>query len=260
MTTFKRYLSGCGLVAVAGLMLAAAPAGAAAAKSPVAGKAPVPPAAKAAAPVPPPNVPGVVVLFSGKPAQVAANWFKDGTSENAAWEVKDGAMISHGGNIVSKLKFKDFQLHVEFMTPSMPDKTGQARGNSGVFCQGRYEIQVLDSYGVPDPGTGDCGAVYSQFAPLVKAHRPPLTWQTYDIIFRAPRFDDAGNQTEKPRVSVLLNGVAVQNNTIANGPTWGENFGALSDPGPIVLQDHGNLVKYRNVWILPLPEQGAQHY
>ncbi len=208
----------------------------------------------------PPAVKGVVVLFSGKAQEVGTNWLKHGSTENASWKVKDGAMVAGGGDIVSKQKFTDFQLHVEFKVPLMPDKQGQARGNSGVFMQGRYEIQVLDSYGVPNPGSGDCGAVYGKAAPLLKAYKPPREWQTYDIIFRAPRFDAGGTQTEKARVSVMLNGVVIQNNTIIPEPTWGEDFGPLNEPGPIVLQDHGNPVEFRNVWVLPLPTEGAQHY
>ena len=188
--------------------------------------------AAAKGPVPAPtDVKGIQVLFSGKPAEVAANWTKHGSTDNGAWKVVGGAMVSGGGDIVSKQKFTDFQLHVEFKVPFMPDKTGQGRGNSGVFLQGRYEIQVLDSYSVPDPGTGDCGSVYGKAAPLVKAYRAPKQWQTYDIIFRAPRFDGE-KKIEDARVSVLLNGVAVQNNTIIPDPTWGGEFRASQHARP----------------------------
>jgi len=163
-------------------------------------------------------------------------------------------MISGGGDIESKQRFTDYQLHVEFKVPYMPNAKGQARGNSGVFQQGRYEIQVLDSYGIEDPGTGDCGAVYNQAAPLVNACKPPRSWQTYDITFRAPRFDEEGKAVEKAHVTVIHNGIIVQNNQEIKGPTWGDTFGKL------VLQDHGNPVQYRNVWILPLPPTGAKHY
>lgn len=212
------------------------------------------------APVPPPAVKGVVVLFSGSSKEVAANWHMHGSNQDATWKVKDGAMTASGTDIVSKQKFTDFHLHVEFKVPYMPEAHGQGRGNSGVFCQGRYEIQVLDSYGIASPGSGDCGAVYGKAAPLVNACRPPLKWQAYDIIFRAPRFDSEGKKTEDARVTVLQNGIVVQNNTEIPGPTWGEDFGPLSDPGPIVLQFHGNTVQYRDVWVVPLPLEGAQHY
>src|ERR1051325_4100817 len=153
-------------------------------------------------PVPVPNAAGIIILFSGKPEEVAANWRRNMSDKDAAWKVKDGAMVSGGGDIVTKQDFTDFQLHVEFKVPYMPDKKGQGRGNSGVGLQSHYEIQVLDSYGFKEPGTGDCGAVYSQAAPLVNACRPPLEWQTYDITFRAPRFDDKGQVKERARVTV----------------------------------------------------------
>ncbi len=208
----------------------------------------------------PPDAKGIIVLFSGKEDEVGKNWLNSKQTGPAGWKFVDGAMQARGGDIVSKEKFTDYQLHVEFKVPYMPDKKGQARGNSGVFMQGRYEIQVLDSYGIADPGNGDCGSVYGQSAPLVNACKPPKEWQTYDISFRAPRFDDEGKMAEPARVTVIQNGTAVQNNTIIKGPTWGESFGKLSEPGPIVLQDHGNPVEYRNIWILPLPLKGASHY
>jgi hypothetical protein len=209
---------------------------------------------------PPPNAKGVIVLFSGKQEDVAGNWLARNLMNPAGWKVADGAMIARGGDIISKERFTDYQLHIEFRVPYMPDAKGQARGNSGVFMQGRYEIQVLDSFGIADPGTGDCGAVYNQSAPLVNACKPPKEWQAYDIVFRAPRFDDAGTLIEKARVTVRQNGTVVQNNTEIKGPTWGDTFGKLSEPGPIVLQDHGNPVEYRNIWILPLPLKAAAHY
>lgn len=205
----------------------------------------------------PPKANGVLVLFSGKQEDVAANWLARNGSNPAPWKVVNGALVAKGGDILTKERFVDYQLHVEFKTPYMPEAKGQARGNSGVFMQGRYEIQVLDSFGIPDPGTGDCGAVYSQSAPLVNASKPPEEWQTYDIVFRAPRFDVAGTMAENARVTVRQNGIVVQNNTEIKGPTWGEKFGQISEPGPIVLQDHGNPVEYRNIWILPLPAKGA---
>ena len=203
---------------------------------------------------------GAMVLFGGNSEDVGANWLARDRKSPAGWGVADRAMLARGGDIISKERFTDYQLHVEFKVPYMPDAKGQGRGNSGVFMQGRYEIQVLDSYGIADPGTGDCGAVYSQSAPLINACKPPKEWQTYDIVFRAPRFDDAGMLVEKARVTVRQNGIVVQNNTEIKSPTWGENFGKLNETGPIVLQDHGNPVEYRNIWILPLPLKGAAHY
>lgn len=211
--------------------------------------------------VKPPAVKGIQVLFSGNENDLAANWVRGGSDQPAQWKLVDGAMQAGGGDIQTKETYKDFQLHVEFKEPLMPDKHGQERGNSGVYLQGEYEIQVLDSFGIADPGTGDCGAVYNQAAPLVNATKPPLEWQTYDITFRAPRYTD-GKMTEKAHVTVLLNGITVQNNQEIQGPTAykAKPDQDFSKPGPIRLQDHGNPLQYRNVWILPLPAEGAKHY
>lgn len=207
-------------------------------------------------PAPVPAPPGAKILFDGSNL---SQWVSRG-DRPAPWKIEDGVATAGGGDIETREKFQNFYLHVEFMTPYMPDKHGQARGNSGVYLQGRYEIQVLDSYGKPEPGTGDCAAVYGQSAALVNACRPPLRWQTYDIVYRAPRYHD-GQLVEKARVTVLQNGVAVQNNTeIQGGTTAGHTGEPPQDPGPIMLQDHGNPVKYRNVWIVPLPEHGASKY
>jgi hypothetical protein len=198
------------------------------------------------------------VLFNGKDLN---NWHtREG--KPAGWEVSDGVMtvVKGTGDIVTDEKFTDFRLHVEWMEPDMPDATGQAKGNSGVYLQGRYEIQVLDSYGIEVPGRGDCGGVYDQFAPLVNACKPALEWQSYDIIFRAARFDDSGELESNARVTVLQNGVVIQNNVEVKGPTGGAMDEELDEPGPLLLQDHGNPVKYRNVWLLPLPLEGSDKY
>ena len=215
------------------------------------------PKARQIKPVRPPA--NAIVLFSGKPEEVAQNWRKNFSTVDAAWPVKDGAMQVKGGDIVSKQEFVDFQLHVEFKVPYVPNEKGQGRGNSGVGLQSHYEIQVLDSSGWATPGMGDCGAVYNQAAPLVNACKPPLQWQTYDITFRAPRFKD-GKLTEKARVTVLLNGLLVQNNTEIQGPTGIGGDRALDKPGPIYLQDHSHPVQYRNIWVIPLPTEGSKSY
>jgi hypothetical protein len=199
-----------------------------------------------------------VVLFDGKDL---SNWTKlDG--EAPAWEIADGAMTvtAGGGDIVTRERFTDFLLHLEFMTPDMPDATGQAKGNSGVFLQGRYEIQVLDSYGIDVPGKGDCGAIYNQFASLVNACKPPLEWQTYDVIFRAARVGESGEIEENARVTVLQNGIVIQNNVQMLGAIGGATDEDAAAPGPLRLQDHGNPVKYRNIWIAPLPLKGSDVY
>lgn len=199
-----------------------------------------------------------VILFNGKDLK---NWTtRDGSP--AVWRVEDGVMnvVPRGGDIMTKETFTDFMLHLEFVTPDMPEATGQAKGNSGVFLQGRYEIQVLDSYGIKIPGKGDCGAIYNQFAPIVNACKPPLEWQTYDAIFRAPRVDDAGNVVENARLTVLQNGLVIHNNVQLPGVTGGNIGSDVGEPGPLLLQDHGNDVKYRNIWIVPLPLEGSDTY
>ena len=125
------------------------------------------------------------IVFNNKDL---SNWTqRDGAP--ATWLVADGIMTVASGDIMTKELFTDFRLHLEFMTPDLPEATGQAKGNSGVFLQGRYEVQVLDSYGIEVPGKGDCGAIYDQFAPLVNACKPPLEWQTYDVFFRSRAID-----------------------------------------------------------------------
>ena len=223
-------------------------------------------------PLPAPTASGLVKLFDGTRASLDSNWRQGG--KRPEWTVDPDGMTAVRGDIATVDQYTDFQLHVEFRVPYMPDKKGQSRGNSGVFLQGRYEIQVLDSYGIHEPGSGDCGAIYSQYAPLVNACRAPLQWQTYDISFRAPRFDaNTHTMMEPARVTVLQNGLIVQNAQIINGPTHivkpkKDANGVvipppvedLSIPGPIRLQFHGNTVAYRNIWIVPLPLQPITRY
>lgn len=198
------------------------------------------------------------ILFDGKDL---SSW-KGRDGGTAEWKISDGVMtvVRGTGDIMTKEEFTDFRLHLEFMEPDMPDATGQAKGNSGVYLQARYEVQVLDSYGIEVPGKGDCGAMYDQFAPLVNACKPPLEWQTYDIIFRAARVDDSGEVVEQARVTVLQNGIVVQNNTQLLGPTGGAKGSKEGGAGSILLQDHGNPVKYRNIWIVELPLKGSDKY
>lgn len=200
-----------------------------------------------------------IVLFSGKPEEVTANWVRQGSTQPPTWQVEGGAMTTSTSSIVTKRSFQNFQLHVEFKVPYMPNAHGQERGNSGIGLLSTYEIQVLDSYGFKEPGSGDCGAVYSQSAPLINACKPPLTWQTYDISFHAAHFDADGKVTQKPRVTVFQNGICVQNNQEIEG---GTGIGGKADvkEGPIMLQYHNNTVQFRNVWIVPLPAEGAKHY
>ena len=170
--------------------------------------------------------------------------------KQASWKLVEDAMEVVPGttDLVTKDSFGDGLYHVEFMTPSMPEATGQARGNSGVYLMGRYEVQVLDSHGL-EPGLGDCGALYGKRSPSVNACRPPERWQAYDIELRAPRFDSAGKKTANARVTVWHNGIRIHDDFELDGPTAG---GLEEGPlGPLLLQDHGNPVRYRNVWVLP---------
>jgi hypothetical protein len=199
-----------------------------------------------------------VKLFNEKDL---SNWTTR-SGDKAGWEVKDGVMQvvpGKGGDIMTKERFTDFYLHLEWMEPDMPDAKGQAKGNSGVFLQGRYEIQVLDSYGIPIPGKGDCGAVYNQYATLVNACKPPLQWQAYDIIFRAARMS-ADGKLENARITAFQNGMVIHNNIIVDGITGGSVGEKVLEPGPLLLQDHGNLIKYRNVWVVELPLKGSDKY
>ncbi|MEH0939110.1 family 16 glycoside hydrolase [Micromonospora psammae] len=192
-----------------------------------------------------------VTLFDGSGLGA---WEK--TDDSAAtWPVANGSMESLGGDIRTKDSFGDFKLHIEWWQPTYPaNVTGQARGNSGVYLQDRYEIQVLDSYGDTTLSDDEAGAIYDKRAPDSNAATAPETWQTYDITFRAARFDGAGNKTANARVTVVWNGTTVHNDVEIDGPTGG---GAPEGPtaGPIRLQDHGDPgenPRYRNIWIEPL--------
>lgn len=197
-----------------------------------------------------------IVLFDG--SDVNREWV-DSRGNPTKWIVQDGALVCVKGSgvIQTKRKFNDFQLHVEWKTPSEVSGSGQGRGNSGVYLQGLYEVQVLDSYDNKTYRNGQAGSLYKQYAPLVNASRKPGEWQSYDIMFTAPRF--AGDSTvyfTPPRVTVLHNGVLIQNNVTLRGPTLYIGMPEYSvrkhGPGSIVLQDHGNPVAYRNIWIREL--------
>lgn len=197
-----------------------------------------------------------IILFDGK--DVNREW-TDSRGNPTKWIVQDGALVCVKGSGVIKTKksFNDFQLHIEWKTPTEITGEGQGRGNSGVFLQGLYEVQVLDSYNNRTYRHGQAASLYKQYAPLVNASRKPGEWQTYDIIYTAPRFaSDSTTYFTPPRVTVLHNGVIVQNNVSLRGPTQyiGMPEYTIKKHGaaPLVLQDHGNPVAFRNIWIREL--------
>ena len=194
-----------------------------------------------------------VILFDGKNL---SEW----ASENggpAKWKVQDGYMevVPHTGAIHSKEAFGDCQLHVEFREPTPPHGESQERGNSGVFLMGLYEVQVLDSYENRTYADGQASAIYGQYPPQVNASLPPGQWQTYDIIFHGPRFDPAGKLTRPARFTVFHNGVLTQDNVELTGPTAHgvrPPYQPTPEKLPLALQDHGNPVRFRNIWIREL--------
>ena len=191
-----------------------------------------------------------IVLFNG---QNLSRW-QSGDSSAAKWKVIDGyAEVAPGtGDIQTRDKFGDVQLHIEWATPAVPKGEGQERGNSGVFLMGQYEVQVLDSYENKTYYHGQAGSVYKQYAPLVNASRKPGEWQTYDIIFHAPKFDEQGKVIDRARVTVIHNGVLIQNNVEIYGITYNDRPAIyIAHPAqlPLRLQDHGNPIRYRNIWI-----------
>jgi hypothetical protein len=163
--------------------------------------------------------------------------------------------IKDAGDIRTKRGFGDCQLHIEWRTPAEVKGEGQGRGNSGVFLMGRYELQVLDSYNNSTYVNGQAGSMYKQYIPLVNVCRPPGEWQSYDVIFTAPQFNADSSLKSPARVTVLQNGVLVQNNVTLWGNTVNEGIPQyIMHPGklPLVLQDHGDPVSYRNIWIREL--------
>lgn len=181
---------------------------------------------------------GAVVLFDGSEASVETHW-KEGKTENG--------LLTQGA--LSKTEFTDFSLHIEFLLPWMPKARGQARGNSGLYVSGRYEVQMLDSFGLAGVDN-ECGGIYKVAAPKQNLCYPPLRWQTYDVDFTAARFDGAGNKTANARVTVRHNGYAIHEDLELPGPTGGARLKEETGPGPVFLQNHGNPVRYRNIWVV----------
>ena len=192
---------------------------------------------------------GATALFGADALDAWTRVGGDG-SARAEWPVVRGIATVSKGSIRTKDTFGDFQLHVEFNVPFLPDKQGQGRGNSGVYLQGIYELQVLDSFGLT-PKNNDCGAIYQQVVPSVNACKPPLQWQTYDITFHAAQ-RDGDKVTKKARLTVIQNGLTIIDDREISPTPGGVADAKEGGPGPIMLQDHGNLVQFRNLWIKPL--------
>jgi hypothetical protein len=198
-----------------------------------------------------------IVLYKGTDLSA----FHGRNGKKIGWILEpDGALtdVKGAGDIITNESFGDCQLHIEFRTPSTVKGAGQSRGNSGVFLMEQYEIQILDSYQNPTYVNGQAAAVYKQHIPLVNASRPPGNWQAYDIIFTAPRFNADGTLLYPARVTLLHNGVLVQNNVSLIGPTdWVIKpvYKKHADKLPLFFQDHGddgNPISLRNIWIRPL--------
>ena len=197
-----------------------------------------------------------VVLFGGEDL---SQWRMKG-GEPAKWKVTGGyvEIVPGSGDLVTTRAFGSCQLHLEWAAPASPKGEGQDRGNSGVFLMERYEVQVLDSYRNRTYADGQAAAIYGQFPPLVNASRAPGEWQEYDIVFRRPRFGQDGKLVSPARMTVFHNGVLVHDNVELAGATVHRaraSYTAHPDRLPLILQEHGSPVRYRNIWLRELPER-----
>jgi hypothetical protein len=188
-----------------------------------------------------------VVLFNGADLK---EW-QGAEGKPAGWIVAGGTMTVKGGSIHTQKQFGDQQIHLEFAAPSPAKGEGQDRGNSGVYIQGTYELQVLDSYNNKTYIDGMCGAIYKEYPPLVNANREPGQWQVYDIVFHAAKLDASGKVVKKANVTVLFNGVLIQDH-VEIIPSFGGLNTTDTPRGPLMLQDHNHPVKFRNIWIREL--------
>ncbi|MBW8001440.1 MAG: DUF1080 domain-containing protein [Planctomycetes bacterium] len=201
-----------------------------------------------------------IILFDGRDI---SKWELKKNGKAAKWKVENGYMevAKKAGDIRTKQKFGDCQLHIEWAAPIKVKDKSQGRGNSGVFLMGLYEVQVLDSFNNRTYADGQAGALYGQSPPLYNVCRGPGKWQSYDIIFRRPRFAKNGSITKAGRVTVLHNGIIIQDSVELLGPTEHKKrakYKQHADKLPIILQDHGNKVRYRNIWLIELSEEQGQ--
>src|SRR5687767_13047859 len=259
-----RWSCGAGLLAIAGVVFALAPSAAedAVRKWPVHDESrPKPrvvtPGTESTAEQPGKPPSDAIVLFDGKDLSK----FKSAKGGDAPWKVENGYMEVAGktGDLVTADAFGDCQLHVEWAAPTPAQGKSQGRGNSGIKLMGRYEVQVLDSHGNETYADGGAGSLYGQYPPLVNASRPAGQWQTFDIVFRGPRFDADGKVARPATVTLLHNGVLVQDHAVLIGPTGKARAPYAPHPEklPFTLQDHGNPVRYRNIWVRPLENVGS---
>ena len=191
-----------------------------------------------------------IILFDGTNLDA----FKSGSGP-AKWTVKDGVAIVNGGDIQTRQNFGDVQMHIEWMIPADRETNGQGGGNSGVFFNNQYEIQILNAFENTTYADGTAGSFYGQHPPLVNPCRPKGSWNVYDIIYTAPRWDEDGKLTAPGRATVLFNGVLVQNNQAFWGSTAHARKATYGDPhgpGPIRIQDHGDPIRFQNIWVRPL--------
>ena len=195
-----------------------------------------------------------IVLFDGKNLD---GWKSTGKDAPAPWKVENGifTVVPRTGGIETKESFGDVQVHLEWRSPTVVKGEGQGRGNSGFFLMGKYEVQILDSYNNRTYSNGQAASIYKQQPPLVNAMRPPGEWNTYDIFFTGPRFNDDGMLLVPAKVTIIHNGILVQNAVEIKGPTEYigiPNYQAHPTELPFQLQDHGDEVSFRNIWVRKL--------